>query len=1024
MRSVPRGRGPLILLSVAAMTWVSGGHAHASAPGAPRYVFRQVGGLALETTWVKALMQDRDGFLWIGTQEGLYRFDGGELVRFGADRGVPDTFVAQLETGPDGAVWMVAGGVVGRFDGLRFRPVHVPVGGAGFPNSPQRLALDRSGRAWLATLEGLVMLEGPGHGRSRRWSAAEGLPAPGVEAVHVAADGTVWFGSGGRVGRLDPASGEVSLLPPTGTKQAIKAVLTTPDGGAWVRTRSKLLRLAPGAGELVVDEDHSGEMMDTAIPALDAAGRIMVPTVTGLWLEEQGGWRFVDDSSGLPGATVTRVLADATGTLWIGVVGFGLVRWAGRESWTAWTRAEGLPHDVIWGLLRGPRGRLWVGTSGGLAVRRADGWDVRGVEDGVVSSMVYKLVAEDDRWVWSLAAGVGLNRYDVDTLEVWPVRLPQRYGRAPLYLAPAEGGGVWIGGVDYLLRARTAEGGGTELEDVPLPPELSTSAELVREAGGALWIAGEHGVGRRDAAGRWRFIACDHGLRSDMVLVLHATSADEAWVGYREPLGLTRIRLVGEETELAHFGVPEGLASEHVWMIDGDSDELWVGGARGLTILGPDGPSRRIDQDDGLMWNDLDQESLLIEDDGTVFVGTSRGLARYRPGAEVPEERPARPFLGRVRLGGVARPVDAPGVTEHESNVFSADLACLALRSSSAVRFRVQLTGVDAEPIETAVREVRYPGLAAGKYRFEVSCRAGDGRWSSEPASYEFTVRPPWWARWWVRGGAALLLLLALFAAIRWRERKAEADRRTLERLVAERSSQLAAAVADLEEASFRDPLTGTRNRRYFASIIDQEVARVRRGVSTHEPNRDLVFFLVDLDHFKSVNDTLGHAAGDLVLVETARRLRSSVRESDLLVRWGGEEFLVVARDTERGEAPLLAQRILEQVGREPFTVSGQEPFRRTCTVGWAALPVWRDEPGRLSHEDVVELADKALYLAKRRGRNQAVGVELAPVRPEDALEARWRARPLEELEAAELRLIDTAGPAPTPPPLGDGNGR
>ena len=109
MRSVPRGRGPLILLSVAAMTWVSGGHAHASAPGAPRYVFRQVGGLALETTWVKALMQDLDGFLWIGTQEGLYRFDGGELVRFGADRGVPDTFVAQLETGPDGAVWMVAG---------------------------------------------------------------------------------------------------------------------------------------------------------------------------------------------------------------------------------------------------------------------------------------------------------------------------------------------------------------------------------------------------------------------------------------------------------------------------------------------------------------------------------------------------------------------------------------------------------------------------------------------------------------------------------------------------------------------------------------------------------------------------------------------------------------------------------------------------------------------------------------------------------------------------------------------------
>src|SRR5581483_11908695 len=124
-----------------------------------------------------------------------------------------------------------------------------------------------------------------------------------------------------------------------------------------------------------------------------------------------------------------------------------------------------------------------------------------------------------------------------------------------------------------------------------------------------------------------------------------------------------------------------------------------------------------------------------------------------------------------------------------------------------------------------------------------------------------------------------------------------------------------------LQEASLTDPLTGVRNRRYFSATIEADVGQTLRSYADdHHPHtRDLVFYLIDADNFKEVNDQFGHDIGDKVLVELARRLSSSVRHSDILVRWGGEEFLIVSRYTNRGEAELLAQRVLGAVADSPI---------------------------------------------------------------------------------------------------------
>jgi diguanylate cyclase (GGDEF)-like protein len=188
-----------------------------------------------------------------------------------------------------------------------------------------------------------------------------------------------------------------------------------------------------------------------------------------------------------------------------------------------------------------------------------------------------------------------------------------------------------------------------------------------------------------------------------------------------------------------------------------------------------------------------------------------------------------------------------------------------------------------------------------------------------------------------------------------------------------------------LQEASLTDPLTGLRNRRYFSATIDADVEQTLRShADNHDPHtRDLVFYLIDADHFKDVNDQYGHDMGDKVLVEMAHRLSSSIRHSDVLVRWGGEEFLVVSRYTDRAEAELLAQRVLSAIADVPFSIgnSGQTIYR-TCSLGWAAFPWFVDNPRSVRYEEVLTLADRALNRAKQSGRNRAVGMLPARGKP------------------------------------------
>jgi len=242
---------------------------------------------------------------------------------------------------------------------------------------------------------------------------------------------------------------------------------------------------------------------------------------------------------------------------------------------------------------------------------------------------------------------------------------------------------------------------------------------------------------------------------------------------------------------------------------------------------------------------------------------------------------------------------------------------------------------------------------------------------------------PAWMETWWFRAVLAALLLAAVYAAHLVRTAVLRRRQRELETIVTERTSALSEANAKLEELSLSDPLTGLRNRRFLAQHLEADIALTMRryedwattGGGEPPLDADLLFFLVDLDHFKTVNDRFGHQAGDVVLTQMRPRLDEVFRESDFVVRWGGDEFLAVARGSRRSDAGAIAERLREAVASRAFAFGGEQTFELSVSVGFAAFPFVASTPDAVPWLLVVALADHALYMAKAAGRNTWFGL-------------------------------------------------
>lgn len=986
---------------IAALLLALSALAGGAAPSAPReqpsrawgvYGFKSYGGeQGLTTLAVTVMTQDENGFLWVGTEDGLFRYDGEGFRRFGTPDGLPDVSISALAPAPDGSLWVLTHGGLSHVEGGRFT---LMAPSTGLPKAEDligfgsELACDAQSRLWIGTRHGLF--EG---GPSGFWPV-EGLPKVPTSCVWInPADGTVLVGQvEGRLWRSRPGGAwQAAKLPAPHDHGFATALVQDRSGRIWARSDRFLLRFDRDL-EGPAKEVSAGLSLKAIRDALlfpDAQGRIWAPTESGL-LCFSGEDRFLlDESWGLPGSWAGSVLVDHEGSLWVGSE--GVHRVLGRMLWSAATRRQGLPSDTIWSIVRTADGRTWAGTQAGLAVGDAKGWRPLPETKG---QAVVSMVPDGAGGLWAGAnvpgsVKTGLRHILPGGQGRWVALPGGTEGDFVQSLSRAEDGVLWAASQGGKLWRLGADGSPAA---VPIPGlERRTSVFTILARKGDLWIATDRGL-FLNARGAWRSFGTKDGLKSANCQALAMTAGGELWVSYGDTHGLSILRQEGVDWRVAAQVAVPALAEDGIVSLAFDTRGcLWLGTSRGVKRW--DGQvCQRFGRGEGLPGEDADGNAVWVDPDG-IWFGLSNGLARFdlRGGTGTVAPPSAR-IMSAIDGGGHALGADGGLLrVPYAYRTMDFDYAVPSYLDEGAVRLQVRLQGFEDAWRDTKFREARYTALPPGDYRFEARAALGNGPFGN-PDTVDFRILAPWWRTWWFYGLCFVLAAALVLAAVRWRTFALEHRNRQLESLIRARTIDLERANEQLKESSMVDALTGLKNRRYLGMNLPEEESRVLRAFRTlqatgKQPSgEDLVFLLVDLDHFKTVNDTYGHAAGDAVLRLAAEAIRSATREADTVARWGGEEFLVIARRADRRAADVIARKILDEVRGRVYPFGNGQELHLTCSVGFSAFPVLLGDPGAFGWEDVVEIADQCLYAAKRSGRDAFVGVYLETLEPDPAL--------------------------------------
>lgn len=952
------------------------------------------------TTDVRAMVQDRQGFLWLGTDAGLMRWDGYRLQSYveepGTPGSLPDTFVRNLVVDGGGRLWVgTNSGGLNRYDPDNDDFVAIPIG--------------------------------PG-----------GTRAGNIEALISDGAGGLWIGTGQGLEHLDGASGRVDPRDAEAPADAITALLLDRQGTLWVGTAGKLLKRPRGASRFEGSPWPAGAEGALNVSALleDSRGRIWIGTAFhGAYVLEPGQNtpRPLPDSEGEHTTldSIRTMLDVGTGEVWLGTENGGIVRvdtgtWKVRRERHDATSVHSLPNDQIRSLFLDRGGVVWIGSNGPLSrndpqqrlIQTYLGGSGPGrlLTDGDVTAVL----ALPDGRVW---AGLGDGGIDI----IDPVR-----GRVG-HLQPERGEperALPVSKVDAMVRADdgtvfagTAAGlyrcsaDARTVARVPFPGRTSSmETRSVQIAAGRLWIGRDDGLWEADIGPSGSVTLLRHfesELGDPRITSLLKGKNATLWIGTQT--GLSSLDLVSGALRRLHVdaGDPGALPGGYVSSILTDRNgRLWVATyGRGVQVEQGEGPDglprfRRLTHRDGLPQNSAD--SLLQDAKGYVWLSTDDGLARIDPdslqirsyhtsqglgifgfwtGAGAATPTNALIFGG---LGGLAvlqpdqpiREAAVPALAVTEVHAGNQPMAPALAMSSAGLRvpaddrsievefaaldysdpehrhYAYRLQGFDRDWIETPVsrRLAAYTNLPPGDYHLQLRSASADGGWTAT-LDIPVHVHAAWHQQAAVHVleaalGCGFVLGLIQLRTVFLRKRQGE-----LERLIADRTAELRRSQEQLEQLAYLDPLTGLPNRRAFSEQLRRMIAARQRGQGS------FVLLLIDLDGFKPINDTYGHAIGDELLVAIAAQLRTLVRETDMAARLGGDEFAVLlSQPADLHAIESTCARIVTKLG-EPVLVAGHS-LRVGASIGIVPCPDSGSSP-----DDLYRAADGALYEAKEAGR-------------------------------------------------------
>ncbi len=1046
------------LFALAALILFDGSAVAASADGDPLEEPRleRIGPDVIPRDVVASLAQDKAGFIWVATGDGLVRYDGHHFRPQERESADPATrnlgWIQAMLAGRDGRVWIGT-----ETAGLA---VYDPVSGQvslhrGAPESSHRaaptitaLAEGPDGHIWAGSVAGLDRFD-PASGNFRHYrreARPGGLPDERIGALLVDAEGSLWVGNWAGLSRLRRGSEQfetVDWMPKTGRPHEptiVTALFQASDGRIWIGSQR---------GDLAIFDSLRGRTMRfEAAGEAAASGRGSISSFVEIpgrqvWVGSSAGIdahgiadgrllrRLRHDPrnpSGLAGNHISSMLLDRAGYVWVGGFGLGLQR-HNPNNRNIWVRGPDLDRNArlaeadFRGLLQLDNGEIWASTPNQGVL----------VMDG-------RLQVVDALDPPASNPGRALGR---------AIR-PQRIDA----MTQAPDGTVWLGGpsrVSQYSRQRKL------LRTVPLSTG-QTNRLLVTEDG-SLWLATQDGllVLRPGATRLLRITRKGGSALTGQVFVLAETADKSLWVG--SATGLFRIEPGSDELLAVEERDGKGLANPTVIGLLVDRDGvLWVDTAvAGLHRLANwDGRHAEFDriserhgivnrpfganllQDGrGRIWSHmyvydpaadrLDElsaadgvnigtgwfRSYAKAADGRLLFGGSKGLLVVRAEPFDKSDFAPQVAVTELRIDGIRQRSEhlANGLTlDADRRGFSIEFAALDFSDAKRNRYAYMLQGFDPRWIETGsnFRVASYSNLDPGNYQLRIRATNRSGVWSPNELAIAVHVVPAWWQHWGFQAVLLLLLAAIIYGLVQWRTRKLRGGKLALEHMVGARTAELEKLTlalqresAALEEASLTDPLSGLRNRRFLSLHVEADTTLAVRRYETqalhgHWPaeDSDLIFFLVDIDHFKQVNDQHGHAAGDAVIMQIRSRLQKVFRDSDYLIRWGGEEFLILARGTSRSNAARLAERVLHAVAEQAFEVDHGVLLNKTCSIGFSCFPLAPEHPRALDWNAAIKLADASLLAVKSSGRNGWLGLIEAQADSDEDLRS-WLDRPL-----------------------------
>ncbi len=932
------------------------------------------------------------------------------LDRYDRESGLPSDRVWLSIEGPRGYLWVGTQGGLVRFDGVKFTTFNQQTHAAFSASDVRALEWTPSGDLWIGTYGGgAVRMQ---NGDFSAYTQDDGLAGNVVYDIHRAADGSLWFATDLGVSRFDGSEFRSYTTADGLAADRTFKIAEDANGNLWFSTLTNGLSYFDGSNFHTLGAAQGLDSLQIHMLDRDEKLGVIAGTATGSLFQLMPGVHAtkLPFSKSIP---IQKSLRDRDGNLWLGSYGGGL--WRVREDGTEehFSFDAGSETEHVFGLFEDTDGNLWTSTPRGLFSLRDSPFLALGNAEGLADSS-FVVTGESNGALWVGTELKGLFRIDPDGTRSQPY--PELNGTSISSLLVARDGSLWVGtfgrglyhfsdqGKEHFGEAQglssahvfalqemrdgavwiaTSTGLDRYTQNLPITPVLSGFKNAlirhIRESrDGSIWLSSDSGLleYRQGAIKRWTM---EDGLASNLVSTSFEDERGVLWIANRDG-GLARL----DDGQLFSFNKEHGINQMSAYAILEDrSRNLWISSAEGMLRVSRDDldavalgqkstvQTRLFDERDGLRSTQFIggyQPAAWKTPDNRLWYVTTKGLSAFSP-PELSAETPAlNTYIEAVRVNGEPVPlketIDLPASLQS----LEIDYSSPELGNPDAVNFRYSTSLKDRFWQPAGSRRTAYfTALPAGESVFRVQARIGDapfGDAGETSATIRLNRLPRWYETSWSVLAAVALLVALISLLQRLLSRRARAREQQLLRLVDQRTRELREALVRVEANSRIDSLTGVANRRHLEEQLASVWNMARRS------GAPVSILMLDIDFFKQYNDALGHKAGDTCLRAIASAIKDKLlREHDMLARYGGEEFVVVLYDSDTQGALGAAQRILDCVRalrlEHPDSAVGGYV---TVSIGCATA---RESEVSDPHK-LIDRADQALYRAKNSGRDRA----------------------------------------------------